>query len=171
MKYSSEEWETRESAARKATRTIDPHHNYATCGGPRTCRYCRSMLSETNEQTAERLNAENHARRLRTAGEFRAGVALVCGCGDCQKEERTMRGIPDPYEADLAKLRAAQGITLPAVISADDPRLEAMAHFRGRLHEQSLLAALQARPSTSRAHLEPPNGYAIAIERMKEANR
>ena len=43
-----------------------------------------------------------------------------------------------------------------------------MVQFRTRLYEQARLAALQAPPATSEVHLEPPDGYAIAIKRMKE---
>ena len=65
------------------------------------------------------------------------------------------------------ELRAAHGITLNT-IEDDHSRLTAMAQFRTSLYEQARLAALQALLATSKVHLEPPFGYAIAIQRMKE---
>ena len=52
---------------RTLTDQIDPHHPYATCGGPPTCAYCRAILFESAEHAYERVKAEDIARGLRTA--------------------------------------------------------------------------------------------------------
>ena len=134
-------------------------HNYQTCGGPKSCHYCWHILTdETPEEACARWQHEN-----RELAELRAAMRR------CDNKESTMTksAPPEPYAEGLAKLRAAQGITLNT-IEDDDPRLTAMAQFRTGLYEQARLAALQAPPATSKAHLEPPDGYAIAIKRMKE---
>lgn len=67
--------------------TIDPHHPYATCGGPsRGCPYCIAIFSESPQRQYERTQAEDRARRLRVAAE----------------RDYTP---PDPYEKDLASMR------------------------------------------------------------------
>ena len=59
---------------------IDPHHHYDSCGGPRCCRYCSHILNESPEEGAARIEAENHARGLRSASqsEFRTSTKREC---------------------------------------------------------------------------------------------
>ncbi len=152
---------------------IDPHHHYDSCGGPRCCRYCSHILNESPEEGAARIEAENHARGLRSASqsEFRTstnasaqhdalGRALQ-GYGSVQLDAP-----PDPYEAGLAKLRAAQGIPdAPDVTDA----LRAMAAFRDRLREYALTAGLGLPPATNDIYYtKPPDPYAAAITTMEK---
>jgi hypothetical protein len=71
---------------------IDPHHPYASCGGPPRCRYCVELFTESPERQYARTQAEDRARMMRTAA-YRAS---------CTKPNYTP---PDPYAAGLAKLR------------------------------------------------------------------
>jgi hypothetical protein len=147
--------------------TIDPHHDYQHCGGPDHCVYCRQILSETFEQTAERLTAENAVRGFRT-GELRTGLQFACNCDHCQREDTTMI-IPDPYRSGIEKLRTAQGITIDSIADDNDPRLTAMAARRTAFWTYAATSRRAARqPATSKAHLQPPNGYAEALKRMQE---
>ncbi len=140
---------------------IDPYHWEKGCAGPLLCDYCNQVLSETFEETCARITAENAARGLRTAGDFRAGLAM-------EKEEPTMRGIPDPYEAAVARLRTSQGISLESIPN-NDPRLRAMQQHRAEFWNHAATSRLAARqPATSAVHLNPPNSYAEALKRMKE---
>jgi hypothetical protein len=52
--------------------TIDPVHNFGTCGGPRRCTYCQQILTASPVDNARRLQAEDHARHLVSASTYGA---------------------------------------------------------------------------------------------------
>jgi hypothetical protein len=154
MKYGYDEWQMRQASERK--------HNAQTCGlGPRRCLDCRAILSESHEQRCARIAREDaELGRLRTAGEFRAGIRY-------DEEDTTMTTL-DPYQAGIERLRTAQGITIDN-ITDNDPRLRAMQERRAAFYEHVSTSRRAARqPATSRAHLQPPDPYAEALKAMKE---
>jgi hypothetical protein len=141
-------------------------HNAQTCGlGPRWCLDCRAILFEGHEERVVRIAREDaELGRLRTAGEFRAGLQYVT---DHRQQEDTMT-IPDPYRAGIERLRTAQHITIDS-IEDGDPRLAAMAAHRQNFYDLVTTSRRAAsEPATSTAHLVPPDGYAEALKRMKE---
>jgi hypothetical protein len=90
-----------------------------------------------------------------------------CPCNVCTAhfaEGRSLRSAslahhepPDPYAADVAALRAAQGITPPA---DDAAVLRSMAAFREEVYalaNTSLIAASE--PATDDVYLNPPDPY------------
>ena len=119
-------------------------------------------------------------------------------CTHCKaalaREEALM---PDPYAAGLVTLRALHGNTIEAMersgrtldrvsiiygvyagtmCSSDFQALEReveplMAAFRDQLRAQAITASLRLPYATSDVHREPPDSYALALERMKEAQR
>ena len=92
-------------------------------------------------------------------------------CTHCKaalaREEALM---PDPYAAGLVTLRALHGITPPEEHDHTEA-LRAMAAFRDQLRAQAITASLRLPYATSDVHREPPDSYALALERMKEAQR
>ena len=113
-------------------------HNYDTCGGPDTCEYCCSILSESPDETCARLTAENRER--------------TC----------PHRNPPNPY---AAATRAADD---KVDLGAMDDRLADMAAFRGVVQAQRLLALGRGlAAATSDVYLNPPDPYALAVERRR----
>lgn len=170
---------------------MDPDHHYETCGGRKQCDHCRAILSETADETVERLAAENRARSMRSASDgtwqLRTNVhpwkdgqmdTNDKGALRTTSAQRDQLGIelqgfgsvqldapPDPYAAGLAKLRAAQGI--PDAPDHTDA-LRAMADFRSRLREQTLTAGLELPPATGDIYANPSDPCAAAITKIKE---
>jgi hypothetical protein len=156
---------------RRTMRAIDPTHDYAHCGGPMSCRYCERILTETPDETCTRIAAENRARGFRAAAR--------CECSECSSEYQFRTGItieeeemiPDPYEPDITRRRAADPDYARRIAEhADDAdNLAAMAAFRHDvLATAATSRAAAAAPATSTVHREPPDGYALALERLKE---
>jgi len=72
---------------------------------------------------------------------------------------------PDPYREATAKLREAQGITIPEADT--DPWVPMMARFREAVYEMTSTSRRAAsEPATSDIRTHPPDGYAAAL-RMK----
>jgi hypothetical protein len=163
-------------------------HDYQGCGGPSAgCRHCRRILSETPEEGARRLTAENAARGLRAASdgawELRTNIRFMedDAMNDdndttADRRGRLLRGYgsvqldapPDPWAAGIARLRAMQGITLDTV-AADDPRMEAIARGRADFYALVRTARRAAQqPAVGDVYTNPPDPWAPGIERMKE---
>ena len=79
--------------------------------------------------------------------------------------------IPDPYAPGLAQMRAARGLDVPDE-TGDAERLRAMAAFRESVLGAASTSRAAARfRATSSVHLSPPDGYQIALDKLKEQRR
>jgi hypothetical protein len=113
------------------------------------------------------LTAEDRQRGFRAAAEgfvFRAGIRMCT-------EEEPMTTIHDPNESEGTANRAAESdeARAPAAQADVEKKLAAMAAFRQEVLNNAATARFAAaRPATSKVHLEPPNGDAIALARMQE---
>ena len=151
-------------------------HNYSTCGGPRTCTYCLSILSETPEQGVARIAAETAGARMAAAAELRTNVHFEQEDSLMDKDQlgRALQGYgsvqldppPDGYASGIERLRTAQKIMV-AVIADDDRRVVAMREFRDHFYALTSRMAAAA-PATSDVHLSPPDGHSIALAKRKE---
>lgn len=120
----------------------------------------------------------NHVALLESS---RGACSVSAGCGTHQRaaevahlqEITTMADIysnpPDPYAAGLAKLRQ-QDHPSPVMSKAD--QLADMDAFRRDVIDVATTSQASAlAPATSDVYLKPPDGYALAIERMRKENR
>ena len=138
--------------------TIDPHHDYTQCGGPRGCRYCAAILGESLEHAASRLAAENATRDRNAVGRALQGYGSV-----------QLDVLPDPYDEPLKRLRVAQGLTPP---QDHTEALIAMQAFRAEFWDYiSTSRRAASHPAVSAVYLSPPDGYAEALKRRQEATR
>ena len=121
--------------------THDPN-----CSGPSTCRYCRSMLSETPEQACARFAAEDTERGLRSAS-FRAGADEYAA--------------PDAYAPALAARKAAEAT--PASTFRERYAAERTAANQAEYAEWEARAAERPAPRVLSAadlkQYEPPHSY------------
>ena len=79
--------------------------------------------------------------------------------------------MPDGYARPLERLRTAMGIS-PLSTRDDTQALEAMATDRAAFWQYvATMKPAAAEPATSDVHMQPPDSYALALERMRGAQR
>ncbi len=144
-------------------------HDPNCSGCPRCSELARAILANpTNPVLIEAMG--NTKLRALAESALRTNVAMDSDDGDIPAfrtlsvDERRLTP-PDPYAAGLAKVRSLDD----KKEQSEKEQLRAMSEFRQEFSETTSVSRMAARvPATSEVHLNPPDGYALALQKRRE---